>query len=99
MRRDLSATAAGNSTARAAQAGRVGLSPATDTAFRAHIADSVFSTNASAEKILAFDELSQVMHTRGLHIHQAGGDVRAGLAAYRKGQGQWFRRHSAFEAL
>ena len=59
----------------------------------------MFSTNATAEKILAFDEISEITHTRGLCIHWAGGDVRTGLADYKVRQERWYRRRTAFEKL
>lgn len=99
MRRDLEATANANSGARVIEAGRVGLPSTVESAFRAHLSTSVFSTNAAADKILAFDEISEITHMRGLCIHWAGGDARAGLAYYKVRQERWYRRRTAFEKL
>lgn len=99
MRHDLRATATGNSATRAAQAARANLVRTVNRDFRQFVAGFAFATNASAEKIVAFDELGSVMCGRRLAIHRRTGDVRAGLADYRKRQGKWFRRRLAFETI
>ena len=99
MRCDLEETANANSDARVIEAGRVGLPSTVESAFRAHLSTSVFSTNATAAKILAFHGISEIAHARRLCIHRAGGDVRAGLANYKVEQGDYFRRRTAFEKL
>jgi len=67
-------------------------------AFRAFVdTSSSFSTNVTADKVLAYDVADEVLDTRRVHIAHEGGDEAAGLAKFAKGS--WAPRRKAFEAL
>ncbi len=65
--------------------------------FASFVEASALSTNVAADKILAFDSHDEVLDARRVRIHQAGGDVRAGLRSFRSSL--WFLRREAFESL
>jgi len=97
----LSATAAANSTTRQTESAALisGDPTGTLTRFHAFVADSVFSSNVSADKVIDWDEAGEVLDTRRWSIAQSGGDVAVGLAAFASQQGQWLVRRQGFEDL
>lgn len=98
---DLSAVAAANGPARRAQARAAIDADETGTLgrFHAFVGASAFSTNAYADKVIAFDGTGEVLDARRVRIHQAGGDERAGLAAFEHSQGALSGRREGFEDL
>ena len=54
--------------------------------FQQFVETSSFSTNVSADKVLAFDQADAVLDTRQFHVQKAGGDAAAGLADFATGQ-------------
>jgi hypothetical protein len=57
----------------------------------------LFSTNVTADKVLAYDAVDEVLDTRRVYIAQAGGDVAAGLKEF--ASRPWAARRGAFEAV
>ena len=101
MAEDLSARAAANGPTRRAAADALVAADASGklAAFRAFADASKFSTNVSADKILAYGETGEVLHTRAACIQAARRDEAAGLAAFAKRQGSWLLRREGFEDL
>jgi len=97
----LSATAAANSATRQAAAAALIAADPTGALTRFHdvVADSVFSSNVSADKVVGWDDAGEVLDTRSWSIAQSGGDVAVGLAAFALQQGRWLVRRQAFEDL
>lgn len=60
---------------------------------------SSFSTNVSADKVLAFDRADEILDARRFHVQQAGGDSVAGRVDFEARQGSWLIRRQAFEDL
>lgn len=60
---------------------------------------SAFSSNVSADKIVAFDAHDAMLDARAIEQHHAGGDRLAGLRAFRRRQRGWYVRRVRFEAL
>jgi hypothetical protein len=97
---DLTATAAGNSPARQAQAREV-LEKAGSgelQRFRWLAALSAFSTNVDFDKVVVYDDAGEVLDTRGYYAERHG-DIAAGLRAFAEKQGSWLARREAFEDL
>jgi len=67
--------------------------------FHALVAESMLSTNVSADKVLAFDQAGAVLDTRRFHIQQAAGDETVGLATFANRQGDMLVRREGFEDL
>ena len=67
--------------------------------FRELVETSSFSTNVSADKVLAFDRADEILDARRFHVQQAGGDSVVGLAAFATAQRDGLARREAFEDL
>jgi hypothetical protein len=98
---DLTATAESNSPARKAAAADILAADASGRLanFRQLVDGSSFSTNVSADKVLAFNQAGDVLDTRRFHIQKAGFDPVAGLADFTTGQRDLLVRREAFEDL
>jgi hypothetical protein len=97
---DLTATAAGNSPARQAQARAVLEADGSGKLRRFGwlAASSVFSTNVDFDKVVVYDQASEVLDTRNYYAQRHGG-AAAGRRAFAKKQGSWLARREAFEDL
>ena len=67
--------------------------------FQQFVETSSFSTNVSADKVLAFDQAHDVLDTRRFHVQKAGGDAAVGLADFATEQRDLLVRREAFEDL
>jgi hypothetical protein len=97
---DLTATAAGNSPARRAQA-QVTLEADSSgklQRFQRLAASSAFSTNVDFDKVVVYDKAGGVLDTRSYYVERYG-DTKVGLGAFVKAQGSWLARREAFEDL
>jgi hypothetical protein len=97
---DLTATAAGNSPARQAQARAVLEADGSGKLRRFGwlAASSVFSTNVDFDKVVVYDRAGEVLDTRRYYAERHG-DTAAGLSVFAKKQGSWLLRREAFEDL
>ncbi|MCE9622688.1 MAG: hypothetical protein K8R99_10115 [Actinomycetia bacterium] len=66
-------------------------------AFETLVAASVMTTNVTADKVLAFDDASEILDARRIAIAAEGGDTGRGLSRFAKGS--WAPRREAFEDL
>jgi hypothetical protein len=97
---DLTATAAGNSPARQAQAHVLLEADASGKLqrFRGLAASSAFSTNVDFDKVVVYDKAGGVLDTRRYYAERHGGTA-AGLSVFAREQGSWLARREAFEDL
>lgn len=86
---DLSATATANSGTRQADAAALLENDETGVLarFRDLVADSVFSSNVSADKVVEWAAAGRVLDTRSWCVARAGGDAAQGRADFEARQG------------